>query len=129
MGGALIICLLCASSIALTLFLARNEESPGPARRSSGPAPAPAPARPPAPVVIATSQAARDANPGALMGQLSAECGEVRAFDPNETYSGPSGDNYYNYCHSMVISRTAACKAEACANENVMQACRDECLR
>ena len=73
------------------------------------------------------NQGWRDTNPGSAIAVVSAACAQPKTFDGSVTYTGPSGDNYANYCHEMVISQSAACKTELCANDNVYGACKDEC--
>jgi hypothetical protein len=50
-----------------------------------------------------------------------------KTFDPSVTYDGPRNDNYYNYCHEMVLSQSSKCRKELCTNNNVYRACRNEC--
>ena len=76
---------------------------------------------------VENNQAWRDDNPGAVIATVSASCATPKTFDPNVKYKGPSGDNYYNYCHEMVLSQTQSCKIELCKNENVYGACKNEC--
>ena len=76
---------------------------------------------------VENDQAWRDNNPGAVIATVSPSCATPKTFNPNVKYEGPSGDNYYNYCHEMVLSQTPACKVELCKNENVYGACKDEC--
>ncbi|ABY27953.2 hypothetical protein OtV5_156c [Ostreococcus tauri virus OtV5] len=76
---------------------------------------------------VENDQAWRDNNPGAVIATVSPSCATPKTFNPNVKYKGPSGDNYYNYCHEMVLSQTPACKVELCKNENVYGACKDEC--
>ena len=92
-------------------------------------APKAAPVEAPEAAPVNNDQSWRDKNPGAVMGTFSAACVTAKTFDPNVKYKGPSNDNYYNYCHEMVISQTPSCKVELCANENVYGACKDECNR
>ena len=75
------------------------------------------------------NQGWRDTNPGSAIAVVSAACAQPKTFDGSATYTGPSGDNYANYCHEMVISQSAACKTELCANDNVYGACKDECKK
>jgi hypothetical protein len=75
------------------------------------------------------NQGWRDTNPGSAIAVVSAACAQPKTFDGSVTYTGPSGDNYANYCHEMVISQSAACKTELCANDNVYGACKDECKK
>ena len=76
---------------------------------------------------VENDQAWRDNNPGAVIATFSPSCGTAKTFNPSVKYKGPSGDNYYNYCHEMVLSQTPSCKVEFCKNKNVYGACKDEC--
>ena len=83
--------------------------------------------KPPPPVRTGGDQSWRDDNPGAVIADVSTECATPKTFDASVSYEGPSSDNYYNYCHEMVISQSSTCKTELCAVDNVYGACKDEC--
>ena len=76
---------------------------------------------------VENNQAWRDNNPGAVIATVSPSCATPKTFNPSVKYKGPSGDNYYNYCHEMVLSQTPSCKVELCKNKNVYGACKNEC--
>jgi hypothetical protein len=81
----------------------------------------------PSPARSRGDQSWRDDNPGAVIADVSTGCVTPKTFDASVTYDGPSNDNYYNYCHEMVLSQSSKCKKELCANNNVYGACRNEC--
>jgi hypothetical protein len=103
----------------------KNTDSSGGGSGGSNGAAAAVPAKKDPPVE--NNQAWRDDNPGAVIATVSPSCATPKTFDPNVKYKGPSGDNYYNYCHEMVLSQTPSCKVELCKNENVYGACKNEC--
>ena len=76
---------------------------------------------------VENNQAWRDNNPGAVIATVSPSCATPKTFNPSVKYKGPSRDNYYNYCHEMVLSQTPSCKVELCKNKNVYGACKNEC--
>ena len=128
-GGVVVVILIVV--IVVIMMMSGNSETPveTPAEtpvKAPKAAPQAAPVGPP----VNNDQSWRDKNPGAVMGTVSAACATAKTFDPNVKYKGPSpNDNYYNYCHEMVISQTPSCKVELCANKNVYGACKDECNR
>ena len=94
---------------------------------STEPEPEPEPEPSPSPARSRGDQSWREDNPGAVIADVSTGCVTPKTFDASVTYDGPSNDNYYNYCHEMVLSQSSKCKKELCANNNVYGACRNEC--
>ena len=93
----------------------------------SKPEPEPEPEPEPDPRLV-DNQSWRDNNPGVvIVDDVSTGCATATTFNPRRRYDGPSGDNYYNYCHQMVLSQSSECRKELCANSNVYGACRNEC--
>ncbi|AFC35062.1 hypothetical protein OtV6_154c [Ostreococcus tauri virus RT-2011] len=111
-GGVVVVMVCCSASSAAMAMMGGDGDS---TTTPTGPAP------------VENDQAWRDNNPGAVIATVSPSCATPKTFNPNVKYEGPSGDNYYNYCHEMVLSQTPACKVELCKIENVYGACKDEC--
>ena len=77
---------------------------------------------------LVDDQSWRDNNPGVIIvDDVRTGCAIPKTFNPRRRYDGPSSDNYYNYCHQMVLSQSSECRKELCANSNVYGACRNEC--
>ena len=123
-AGLGIICL--SSSLMVALIPSNKDEVPEVAEKSAEESTEPKPPPPP-PTKTGGDQSWRDDNPGAVIADVSTECATPKTFDASASYEGPSSDNYYNYCHEMVISQSTACKTELCANDNVYGACKNEC--
>ena len=123
-GGVVVVMVCCSASSAAMAMMGGDGDS---TTTPTGPAPAPGTAPAPGPAPVENDQAWRDNNPGAVIATVSPSCATPKTFNPNVKYEGPSEDNYYNYCHEMVLSQTPACKVELCKNENVYGACKDEC--
>ena len=121
-AGLGIICL--SSSLMVALIPSKKDEVPEVAEKSAEESTEP---KPPPLVRTGGDQSWRDDNPGAVIADVSTECATPKTFDASVSYEGPSSDNYYNYCHEMVISQSSTCKTELCAVDNVYGACKDEC--
>ena len=128
-AGVGVLCL--SSSLMVAMIPSNKDEVSEPEKKSTEesteqeqeqePEPSPSPAR------SRGDQSWRDDNPGAVIADVSTGCVTPKTFDASVTYDGPSNDNYYNYCHEMVLSQSSECKKELCANNNVYGACRNEC--
>ena len=118
--------MLCLSSSLMVALIPSNKvEVSEPEKKSTEESTEPEPSH--SPVRGRGDQSWRDDNPGAVIADVSTGCVTPKTFDASVTYDGPSKDNYYNYCHEMVLSQSSKCKKELCANNNVYGACRNEC--
>ena len=124
-AGLGIICL--SSSLAVALIPSNKDEVSEPEKKSTEESTEPEPEPLPSPARSRGDQSWRDDNPGAVIADVSTECATPKTFDASVSYEGPSSDNYYNYCHEMVISQSSTCKTELCAVDNVYGACKDDC--
>ena len=121
--GGVVVLMLLVIGVIVYFMMGGNEEpevDPTPAPEAAA---VPKKKDPP----VENDQAWRDNNPGAVIATVSPSCATPKTFNPNVKYEGPSEDNYYNYCHEMVLSQTPSCKVELCKNKNVYGACKDEC--